>query len=354
LKPFRITSVLRAVAVLAAAGLAVTACSSGGSSSSAAGTGANAAAAAASSGGTTTLNVGCAPVIQTLPYDLAQSSGAFSRLGLKTNCVQVTSGPAESAALLSGNLDVGPVAMANLAPLLDKGQNLVTIGSYWNTNSFDIVVRAGYPLPHKSQGWKGVMTDLKGAKIGVVARGAAAEVIARALYTEAGLNPDAQTYIATGLPATTVAALKSGLVDMAVTFEPAITLAVTQHIATQPFSINAGTGPADMNYADLQFVTTRSYAESHKPALCKFTQGWDQGLTMLRNPADKSQVDAVATSALGVPGSLAAQMVQRNLPYFPQQVNLDASRIDPGFVFLHANGAAQKAYTVSGIGVKVC
>lgn len=351
MKPFsRVPLVLRAVPVLAAAALAVTACSSAGSSSTASSGGSTSAA----SGGTTTLNVGCAPVIQTLPYDLAQSSGAFSHLGLKVNCVQVTSGPAESAALLSGNLDVGPVALANLAPLLDKSQDLVTIGSYWNVNNFDIVVRAGYPLPHASQGWRGVMADLKGAKIGVVARGAAAEVIARALFTEAGLNPDAQTYIATGLPTTTVAALKSKLVDMAVTFEPAITLAVTEHIATQPFSIDAGTGPADMNYADLQFVTTRSYAESHKAALCKFTQGWDQGLAELHNSADNSQVDATATSALGVPASVAAQMVQRNMAHFPQQVNLDASRIDPGFVFLHASGVAQKAYTVSGISVQVC
>ena len=62
------------------------------------------------------------------------------------------------------------------------------------------------------------MTDLKGAKIGVVARGAAAEVMARALFTEAGLNPNAPTYIATGVATTTVAALKAGVVDAAITY----------------------------------------------------------------------------------------------------------------------------------------
>ena len=47
-------------------------------------------------------------------------------------------------------------------------------------------------------------------------------------------------------------------------------------------------------------------------------------------------------------------MVQHNLAFFPQQVNLDAARINPGFAFLHANGVAPQAYTVSGIGMNVC
>ena len=340
---------LRAVPLIAAVALAAAACSSSGGSSTAAGAGGT-----ASAGGTTALTVACTPTIQSLPRNIAESTGMESRLGLQASCVQVTSGPAESAALLSGNLDVAPLGQANLAPLLAKGENLVTFGSYWNTNDFDIVVRTGYPMPHKTEGWRGAMTDLKGAKIGVVVRGGAAEVVARALFKEAGIDPDAQTYIATGTAPTTVAALKAGLVDAAITYEPAITLALTQHIATQPFSLAAGTGPADLNYADLLFVTTRPYAQSYKAALCKFTQAWDQGLTELRNPADRSKVDAIATSALGVPAPVAAQMVQHNLAYFPQQVNLDPSRIDPGFAFLHANGVAPQAYTVNNISVKVC
>ena len=340
---------LRAVPLIAAVALAAAACSSSGGSSTAAGAGGT-----ASAGGTTALTVACTPTIQSLPRNIAESTGMESRLGLQASCVQVTSGPAESAALLSGNLDVAPLGQANLAPLLAKGENLVTFGSYWNTNDFDIVVRTGYPMPHKTEGWRGAMTDLKGAKIGVVVRGGAAEVVARALFKEAGIDPDAQTYIATGTAPTTVAALKVGLVDAAITYEPAITLALTQHIATQPFSIQAGTGPADLNYADLLFVTTRSYAQSHKAALCTFTKAWDQGLAELHNPSDSSQVDSIASSALGVPASVAAQMVQHNMAYFPQQVNLDPSRIDPGFVFLHANGVAAQAYTISNISVKVC
>jgi ABC-type nitrate/sulfonate/bicarbonate transport system substrate-binding protein len=346
LKPF-----VKIAPVLAAAALAVAACSSAGSTSAAS---AGGTASAASAGGSTTLTVACAPVIQSLPRNIAQSTGADSRLRLQTNCVQVASGPAEAAALLSGNLNVAPMAQANLAPLLAKGENLVTFGSYWNANNFDIVVRTGYPLPHASEGWRGVMTDLKGAKIGVPARGAAGEIIARAMFKQGGVDPNAQTYIATGLANTTVAALKGGLVDAAITFEPAITLALTQHIATQPFSIQAGTGPADLNYADLLFVTTRSYAASHAAALCMFTKAWDQGLAELHNPSDSSTVDTIAAAALGVPASVATQMVQHNMAFFPQQVNLDPSRIDPGFAFLHANGVAPQAYTVSNVSVKVC
>ncbi|MGX4694840.1 hypothetical protein [Streptomyces sp. JNUCC 63] len=58
-------------------------------------------------------------------------------------------------------------------------------------------MRSGYDLPRKSEGWKGVMKDLDGAKIGVVARGGAAEFLTRALFEQVGPDPDKQTYIPT-------------------------------------------------------------------------------------------------------------------------------------------------------------
>ena len=84
------------------------------------------------------------------------------------------------------------------------------------------------------------MAALDGTNVGVVARGAAAEQIARQLYDSAGLNPDDATYIATGLAGTTLAALSSGEVDWAITFEPGLSQGVIDGIGTIPFALRVG------------------------------------------------------------------------------------------------------------------
>jgi NitT/TauT family transport system substrate-binding protein len=344
------TRVSAVVAAAAGAAVMLSACSSGGGSAGGAG-GANPSTGA---GGVVTLNVACAPNIQQLPRDIAAKQGLDTKAGVKPDCVQVQTGPAQSAALLSSGLNIGVMTPANLVPLLDKKQDLVTFGGTWDVNSFDILVRQGVPLPDAAQGWQGVMKDLKGKRVGVVARGAAAEGVARALFEQAGLPPDSASYIPTGLPNTTLAALQGKSIDAAINLEPAITLGVQEGIATQPFSIEAGTGPSNMNFTDLIFVTTRSYAEKNKEALCKFTKAWDAGLQYMKDSANRSAVDTEAAAFLGLKPDQAKALMDRNLPFFPTATKLQAAKVDPAFAFQKQYGSASKAYTLSDIGVDVC
>jgi NitT/TauT family transport system substrate-binding protein len=292
--------------------------------------------------------------VQQIPRDLAAKQGLDAKAGVKPECVQVQTGPAQSAALLSGDLSVGIMTPANLTPLLDKNQNLVIFGSIWNANNFDILVRKGVSLPNAAQGWQGVMKDLKGKRIGVVARGAAAEGVARALFEQAGLPPDSATYIPTGLPNTTLAALQTKAIDAAITFEPGITLALQNGIATQPFSLEKGTGPSSMDYADLVMVASRSFAEKNKATLCKFTKAWDAGLQYMQDPSNRASVEASTSSFLGLKPAQSKALLDRNMSLFPKVTKLDASRVDPGFAFQKKYGGASKAYTVADIGVDVC
>src|SRR5690606_24775586 len=134
------------------------------------------------------------------------------------------------------------------------------------------IVRSDFPLPSSDQGWEGVMRDLQGASIGVVIRGGAAEYLARGLFVEAGLDPDSATYIATGLPNTTLAALENDEIDAAITLEPGITLALEQGIAIQPFSLQELTGPPTMDWASFVFIATRDYAEQNADVLEQFVR----------------------------------------------------------------------------------
>ncbi len=329
-------------AVIAAAMLALTACAGSAESGS------------AEEGGDAVLQVACANGLEHLPRHLANITGATKRAGVKTECVQVATGPEQSAALMSGELDVGLMNAANLAPLLDKGQPLVVFGMTRNRNFWDILIRDGYPLPHKSEGWKGVMADLKGARLGVVARGAAAEMVAKSLFAEAGMSPDSATYIATGLPSTTLAALKNKSVDAAFTFEPGITLGLSQGIAKQPFSLQEGSGPEELDYAELLMVTTREYAETHAAQLCRVTTAWDEGLAYLHDPANREKVIDEAASFFQMDKPVAKALLKRNLPFLPKTTELVPSRVNPGFELLHENNLSNKAYQVSDFSVEGC
>jgi ABC-type nitrate/sulfonate/bicarbonate transport system substrate-binding protein len=292
--------------------------------------------------------------VQTLPFHIADTKGFATKAGVKLDCVQVQSGPALSAALLSGGLNVGVVTPANLFPLLDKKQDLVIFGGGWNTNYWDILVRKGVSLPDAGQGWKGTMKDLKGKRIGVVVRGGAGESVARALFEQAGMSADSASYIPTGLPATTLAALKGKSIDAAITLEPGITLALQQGIATQPFSIQKGTGPKGMVFADQVMVASRSYAEKNKASLCKFITAWNDGLSFVENPANRAAVDADAVSYLGLNASQAKALIDRNVSFYPKTAGLYPSTMDPAFAFQKQYSGASKAYTVADIGMNVC
>ena len=158
----------------------------------------------AAAGEPVTLQSACAPAIEHLPRQPGRHRGVQQN-NLTVECVQVNTGPEQSAALLSGDLDVGIMTAANLAPLLDQGQDLVAFGALRSANYWDLLVDKDFALPHKSEGWKGVVQDLKGARFGVVARGAAAEAEATAMFRRLASTPASVTFIATGLPATTIA-----------------------------------------------------------------------------------------------------------------------------------------------------
>jgi NitT/TauT family transport system substrate-binding protein len=300
------------------------------------------------------LQVACAPAAEHLPRQLAISEGFNEDNGVDPTCVDVPSGPAQAAALLSGNLDLAFLTQANIAPLFDKKQELAVVGSIRNNLYFDLVVQKDFDLPSESDGWEGVMKDLEGARIGVVARGAAAEVITRALFEAAGVDPDKQTYIATGLPNTTLAALSGNTVDAAMTLEPGITLALEQGIAKQPFSLQEGTGPDGFVYDDQLMLTSRKFAESNKEVLCDYRTAWDQALEYMRDPENEQTVEAEAAELLGLPAPTVSALLERTSSFFPETTALEAESVEAGFAFLAENGAAQTAYELDDIAVEVC
>jgi NitT/TauT family transport system substrate-binding protein len=301
---------------------------------------------------TVSVQVACAQGFEHVPRHLAETQGINDDLGVEVECVQVATGPEMSAALLSGNLDVAIGNAANIAPLLDKDQDLVAFGMLRQRTYWDLLVAKDYDLPEGD--WQSVVKALEGSRFGVVARGAAAETIARAMFREAGADPEKVTYIATGLPATTIAALAGGTIDAALTFEPGVSLALEQGVATNPFSLHAGEGPEALDHPDMMLFTTRELAEQEPEKLCRFRQSLDAGLEFMKDPANRDVVVAEAAELLQMPEPLAAKVLDRNAQAVPDSTELDREGIDKAFKLLKEGGSAAQLHTADTVAVDVC
>jgi ABC-type nitrate/sulfonate/bicarbonate transport system substrate-binding protein len=167
------------------------------------------------------------------------------------------------------------------------------------------------------------------------------------------VSPDNAVYIATGLPPATLAALSNGSIDAAITFEPAITEALQQGIAVQPFSIQDLTGPPAMNWGGYFWGATRDYATANKDALKRFQQAYLDGLKWTTDPANHDAVVALTAKYLSLDPAVAKIIVDRDLPYFSKATTLTSDRYDQVGDFFFKLGAAKKAYHVSDYATNV-
>ena len=146
-----------------------------------------------------------------LPAQIAVTQGILESKGLNGEFIACESGPANAAALIAGEVEFVGNTPHNMLGIRNADFDVVMFAQVLDKHFFDIVVSNNFGEIACDPGdWVCVMTALDGANVGVVARGAAAEQIARQLLESAGLDPDGSTYIATGLSGTTLAALASG------------------------------------------------------------------------------------------------------------------------------------------------
>ena len=103
---------------------------------------------------------------------------------------------------------------------MTKGARLKAIVSGVPLNPFLIVIRNDLAAPNAGNGFPAFMADLKGKRIGVPARGSAAEFEFVLLAQKAGLNAADFTFVAVGAPNTGYGALISKQVDAEMSFTP--------------------------------------------------------------------------------------------------------------------------------------
>jgi NitT/TauT family transport system substrate-binding protein len=334
-------------------GAATTAATSDGAATTAAGDEATTSAAgeesATTSGGleeTVTISVAFTPSFPALPQYVAQAEGFYADHGLEVEAVQVAAGPEMGAAMIGGEIAFAGNIPNNQITLIESGFDVVGVAQQVGNQFFDIAVREGVDLGGATE-WQDVMTALEGSNIGVVANGAAAEDIARTLFEEAGVDPDSQTYIATGLPDTTLAALINGQVDAAINFDPLFVLAEQQGVATQPFSLRAGEGPESLIWPSLLVTAAREYVEENPEVVREYVAATNEAIEMIQDPAQRDRVLEIMTTDMGLPAEVAEGMLDDGVDGFTAGMEFDTVALDRAGEWVFSIGKASKAYTAA-------
>ena len=246
-----------------------------------------------------TMSTTCAPSIASLPQWIAVDAGLYAERNLTLECVQIGSGPETAAALASGDADFAANIYNNVFPLLNNGLEVVVFMETLLYNLFDVIVDADFAEANgitEGMDWQEAMEALDCTNVGVVARGAAAEDLARILIQEAGLDEECFTYVAVGLQP--LPGLESGDTDWTVTFDPFQVVAVATGAGVNPFSIQRGEGPAGLDWPGLVYMTGKDTFDSKQAELCAYKSGTVAAINWLADPANAEQAGEIAATRL--------------------------------------------------------
>ncbi len=269
-----------------------------------------------------------APSFNGLAVQVAVEKGMLGDRGVTGEFVQCTSGPANAAALIANEVQFSVNTPDNMLGIRQAGFDVVMFQQIQDKHFFDIVVSSNFGEIDCEQGdIDCTMAALDGTRVGVVARGAAAEQIARQLYDSAGLNPDDATYIATGLSGTTLAALSSGEVDWAITFEPGLSQAEFEDIGYAPFSLRAGQFPDELDWPSAVNTTSREFFDNNPNTVAIYAQAVRGAMDWLRNPANRDATLELMNSFLGLEGEVAEIVYERNIGIFSLNGALQPARL---------------------------
>ena len=140
------------------------------------------------------------------PYAIATKMGWYAKAGIKVDLVPLPGSGDCTKLVATGEI---PFALPSAEPVLvirPQGADVVFFYTAYQGNIYGFAVPEASPLK--------TIADLKGKKIGVIAMGSAGAIVARALVTDAGLDPvkDVSIVVA-GEGGQTAAMLSGGQID---------------------------------------------------------------------------------------------------------------------------------------------
>lgn len=206
----------------------------------------------------------------------AKEKGFFEEMGLEVEMVEFQGGPAEIAAMASGDIDISQIGHGAHA-LCAEGEAVIF--------QIDCTSLADAVIGNKDKGVSSI-EELKGKTVAVTS-GTSAEIILNLALAEAGLSQDDLELVemdANGI----VSAMVSGNVDACATWSPG-TGTIMDALGDKGVLLADNSKYVDQVTFPSSFITTQKYADENHDILVRFARA-------LQNASDyrKDNIDEVA------------------------------------------------------------
>src|SRR5262245_6857869 len=194
-----------------------------------------------------------------LPLYVAVDEGTFEKQGIQAEVVEFRGGADVIRAAVSGSIDVGVVALAEITSGIDAGQPLKAFYAGFNIPDFD---------------WYGVssvrsLEDARGKRIGITQYGSSTDFITRYALTANGLDPSRDVQIIqAGPPSTRLAAMQAGQLDISIFSTPEKFLA-----AERGYKLIYSQKQMSEDYPQHLFFATESFLASHPNSVKALLRG---------------------------------------------------------------------------------
>jgi NitT/TauT family transport system substrate-binding protein len=183
-----------------------------------------------------------------VPLYVGVDEGTFEKQGIHAELVEFRGGSDLIKAVVSGSVDVGVSALAEITSGIDAGQPLKAFYAGFNIPNFD-----WYAVPAINS-----LAEAKGKRIGITQYGTSSDFITRYALTVNGVDPNDVKIIQAGPPATRLAAMQAGQLDISIFSTPEKFLAAERgyrHIYSQK--------QLSDDYPQHLFFATESFLSAH-------------------------------------------------------------------------------------------
>jgi len=198
----------------------------------------------------------------------------FEKHGLDAEVITVMGSGIGSKALISGNLDIIPIATPTVIAANLAGADMAILAHTMPAVVHALMVRPDIKRPE----------DLKGKKIGVSSLGSLTDFLVRSIAKKKGLNPDRDiTLISTGGSDTErVMALKAGSVEASAMSHPGYGVA-----AKMGFSM-LWDSAKELDYPWMEITTRRAAIKSDRELIMRYMKAHMEGIALFKTNRDFS------------------------------------------------------------------
>lgn len=208
-----------------------------------------------------------------IPY-ITREAKFYEKHGLDPEVITVMGSGIGSKALISGNIDIIPIATPTVIAANLAGADMAILAHTMPAVVHAMMVRPEIKRPE----------DLKGKKIGVSSLGSLTDFLVRSIARKKGLNPDRDlTLISTGASDTErVMSLKAGAVDATAISHPGYGLARKMGYTMLWDSAK------ELDYPWMEITTRRAAIKSDRELILQYMKAHLEGIALFKTNKDFS------------------------------------------------------------------